>query len=565
MTLINITSNEKTNYFYYETLSTTELINEIYVFCEKCFNICKESNSRLNIKLNCIAEYSNTGYALDKNNRQIMIYSNSVIKKYADEPTLKDCSIIKWIRYLINAGYSSESYNIYIDKFYNKYEKYELYRKLYAQLYELGLILEILYLLSNAINIAKKSPINLEIDISIRKLCNQIQEYIYDERDYDKIEQEMEMFNSITLENSDLKYKQTNLISENQQLEYENDDLKYVNMKYNEFLYFIKLDLESNYSLSELFELRENRINKILNWGIDSETTHLFNTINKYILEQIQKQIEIESQYLNQKKLIHKFLSNYKEKIIKRLKYYLGNELYLNLNFEANFEVIENSLSTAEYLYTLFVEPYKNMSIEDYPEEAKSMDYSCIALEYYTALETAANLLLYKPYRIKILEPQYQKFLINQQNSNIDNNSRSKEEMFKMAMRGYVGKLSSNVIVDYKNRMMKQNLEIGNLASMYKDMLFRNNEISNKYIQIGNYLSDIKANKVKVRDIGKYLFSMKNLRNDAAHGGNRLDINKARKAQDVVYKHKPLSDQSIIISETDECHKLLILIMELFQ
>lgn len=50
---------------------------------------------------------------------------------------------------------------------------------------------------------------------------------------------------------------------------------------------------------------------------------------------------------------------------------------------------------SAEYLYSIYVE--NQFQKEDF-------DYSCISIMYYKALERSINKIIYKPYRMKVLE-----------------------------------------------------------------------------------------------------------------------------------------------------------------
>ena len=61
------------------------------------------------------------------------------------------------------------------------------------------------------------------------------------------------------------------------------------------------------------------------------------------------------------------------------------------------------------------------------------------------------------------------------------------------------------------------------------------------------------------------ILETKDLRNEAAHGKDLLDINRAKKAQDVSFIHEPSPDVVCQIGLADNCHKLIIEILELFK
>ncbi|WP_155838101.1 hypothetical protein [Butyrivibrio sp. FCS014] len=88
-----------------------------------------------------------------------------------------------------------------------------------------------------------------------------------------------------------------------------------------------------------------------------------------------------------------------------------------------------------------------------------------------------------------------------------------------------------------------------------------------KAAELAYYLDALGLDKVLVREIFKEINKIKDLRNEAAHGGEILPYEKAKKAQDVVYIHSPNPDPTIDIdakSLAAACHNMVGKIYNLF-
>ena len=85
------------------------------------------------------------------------------------------------------------------------------------------------------------------------------------------------------------------------------------------------------------------------------------------------------------------------------------------------------------------------------------------------------------------------------------------------------------------------------------------------YQQLVNSLNSLGLNVRVVKDIGRKIYEMRELRNEAAHGGKLLDIVRARKAQDVTFIHTPNVDTLTQINIADQCHELIIKLLKLFE
>jgi len=494
------------------------LLSEIILFINTKFADCQKINIDYGMQLNCIAEYNYFNFANDLSKHRYL-YADEIISKYAIIPTLKDLYMVKWTSQLQEEGFLKHEDNKYIIEYLKKRAKYEEINKVYSQLFELGLYLQELYLLNDVI---KNENVNIDSkhNYGIRRLCSRIQDYLYlNERDYNFVSHEIEL-NSFSV------------------LERNSSD--YLNTKHKEFLMLLQQDLVEDYSLDDLINLRHKRINQLFNWGVDETTRELLDKMNKMLLDKIEKNIECKINFVDVKERVNKELKDKVFKVNKKLRNYLG-EKFAELEFDEAIKSIITSLATGEFLYELYVES----TVEN------KIDYSCIALEYYSSLEQTVNLLLYTPYKIKVLEPKY---------GLIANNE------FKTFMGGYVGFSDERYFVMIKGnqRWIKSSQELGNISFMYKDMLNGRNDLKNQYIQIGKFLDDLQIDKIVTQNIGKMIFEIKDLRNEAAHGGEVLDVIKAKKAQDVSYIHHPYPDPQCRINMADNCHKLILNIMNLF-
>lgn len=502
-----------------------EIIENIYKIVTLAFDDCKESNIH-NLKMNCIPEYNNTGYLpgdMPRHLRQNLIHSYESLAPYVGKPTYKDDTCMYIAKTLISSGYDDRGYSNYISKWLNKKNEYDEHLVGYSKLYELGIIQELLYLLNDALcinkNIARMVP-------SIGRLCLQIQDYVYEDKGYDAIANEL----------SEFSYKSIELNNSN-----------YEKNIYQQFILLIKLELDENKSIDRLLQLKQEFTVRILNHGINNETEVVLEEINSKILSMIEDKVKQDSEYRQTEREVSNYLDGLISNANNKIKNYLG---YNTSQYSASFALFKKALCTAEFLYKRYVSPYLGITdVSKVPDEIKCMDYSCIALEYYTALEHLANLLLYLPYREKILQPMYSTYT-----------SGDKTYFFS----GYIGDSRFEKYYDRTNNTIKTSLELGPLSFLYKEILDNNGVVKNKYVKIGQYLNNLSLDAIKAQDIGNKLFEVRELRNESAHGGNVLGINRARKAQDVTYIHNPNPDNACQINIADQCHKLIISILNWF-
>ena len=224
-----------------------------------------------------------------------------------------------------------------------------------------------------------------------------------------------------------------------------------------------------------------------------------------------------------------------------RLNDYLSNDM---TTISGKIKKVIASLATGEFLYQQYVKK----------DEVPEIDFSGIAIEYYTSLELLVNIAFYIPYVQKVLKPKCEEI----QKNNL--------ESFENELRGYIGTSKAGYILD-KNHLPKESLEIGTISNLYMNLLKSNGTVQNSSVKIAEYLDVLSIDKIRARNIFKHLNHVKELRNEAAHGGTILPNEKAKKAQDVTYIHTPNPDPDINIDDkciAVTCHNLISEIFELF-
>lgn len=501
-----------------------EIIRLLYDFAQTIFEECQTEND-CNLKLNCLPEYHNTGYLtadyIPPHHRQSSIYSDELIQQYAEKPSRKERKCMEIACTLIQNGYKRND-SEYVVNFFNKNKEYEKFELIYHKMYELAIVQELLYILYDAILINSEIVSHIP---NIKRLCSKIQDFIYEDRGYDAIENELNKFsgNSFALANSN----------------YELDI-------HRQFILILNSELTVHKSLDSLLQLKHEFTTQILNRGINHETKLLFEDINNKILFMVEQKALQDSLYSNANLEISLLVDTYISLITQKIQLYIGNTTF---NCNHAFVSFKKTLTTAEFLYKKYVLPYTDTALTNLPIEVQNMDFSCIALEYYAALEQLTNILLFIPYREKVLQPRY---------------SSCSPHQFDFHMHGYVGFSKENHLVDSANHQIKNSLELGNLAFLYKDSLDNNGNVKSKFAQIGDYINSLSLNIADVKNVSEKIYDIRKLRNEAAHGGSLLDINRAKKAQDVTFLHTPNPDSLCQINIADQCHELIIELLQLY-
>lgn len=524
LTMINVYGEAKIQENIF-SCSAESIIGYIYNFAKEIFDDCKKENDR-NIKLNCLPEYHNTGYMdasyIPVNHRQVTIYSDELLQEYAKKPSDKECECMKIACALKRGGYRRND-DKYVNTYFKKRDEYEKYSIIYNKMYELAIVQEILYILYNAILFDSKMVTNIP---SIKRICSEIQGFVYEDRGYDVVESEMEKFSSKSFELADSNYE--------------------LNI-HRQFVLILNSELSATQSLDSLLNLKHEFSIQILNRGINQETEMLFEDINSKILTMVEEKVVQDSLFNIIESELSSLVNKYALSVTNKIDTYMGND---SIGCNKVFASIKKVLSTAEFLYRKYVLPYAQVvTIADLPIEIQNMDFSCIALEYYIALEQLVNILLFTPYREKVLQPKYSSCVSHQ---------------FDSYMNGYVGFSKEKHLVDFANHKIKNSLELGNLAFLYKDSLYSNGDLKKQFLQVGYYINSLSLNMLDARNIGKKIYDIRELRNEAAHGRSPLDINRARKAQDVTFIHTPNPDPLCQINIADQCHEVIIELLRWF-
>ena len=498
-----------------------ELLKELYEHVNGLFAECKRTNI-YGLYLNCFPKYYNTALlSIIPRLRELTNgYYAEVIAPHTEVITEMDVACKNLAIMLLREGYEREDLREYIQSYQRKIEEQDKYVYVYNKLYELGLIQELLYLVSDAISLNDELSENIP---SYKRLCAQIQDYLYQDYGYQKIEKELEAISSHGIE----------LISLSNQVQ-----------THQKYLYYLNAMLDSDKTMEEILNIRSSLFSQIFNEGINPETSACLMEINQKVMSYIEYKTSQEQLYGDIASKVETKLNQYIPTIKKKINDYLGSS---KIDLDSIFELLERKLTTAELLYQRYVHPFTSVDISALPEEIAEMDFSYLALEYYTALELLANALLYAPYREKVLLPAYEKY---------------GSELFDRTKEGYLGFIKKPFIVSREK--IKESLELGTISFFYRNALKGGSGIKAEFTRIAEYIQTMSLSMNEACEFGRKLFEIKDLRNESAHGGNNLDINKARKAQDVSYIHLPKKDQLCRINIADQCHAEIINLLKWF-
>lgn len=523
LTCVNIYDHHMTDEAVFDR-SEPALLQYIYDYARRILEECKRENT-YGICLNCLPKYTNTGllsYVPKEKEYLFREYYADAITPFVDVLTNEDLGCCRLAVKLIAEGYDRKDLRDYVSHYHEREQELKKYAIIYNKIYGLAQIQQILYLVAEAISINN----NLSQGVpNIKRLCNQIQDYAYQDYEFDRVEKELESKNRKSIEISSLSAE---------------------NALYRKYMYLLNVELDSGKSYDELFAARKALINQIFNEGIRDETDELLTEINEKVLSYIEYQIEQEGAFGSVNEQVKKSLEQYVPSICEKIGQYLSEEL---VTVKDIFESIRRKLSTAELLYKRYVEPYSAITDKsDLPDEIQEMDYSFIALEYYTALEQLANTLLYYPYKEKILAPAFDRY---------------GDRIFDNKDLGYAGGLERKFVIIKKGNKeeLKASLELGTLSYLYDPFRGKPRKYFSK---IEAYLKGMSLSLADARKFVKKLNDIRDLRNEAAHGGENLDIDRARKAQDVSYIHYPTRDQKCKIKIADECHAEIINLLKWF-
>ncbi|QNM05218.1 hypothetical protein [Qiania dongpingensis] len=455
-------------------LGPRDLSEQILSYIKGYLDEVKQVNEKYGMSLNRRGIYDVYDYAVYDDGRCHHPFHNDTIAAYVELLDDKDYDMADISQFLLENGYDRQDLREYMIKFIAKYTKRIGAEAVYNKLYALAVILEGLYWLKDILNYSFN-----EAAFGVSKLCNEIQSYIYkDDYGYEIISQEFEELKVLSLDRRETEY---------------------IKNKHQEFLQCLAEDLHSEYTVDCLLNLKYERITQLLNWGLVADTYDLMAEVTKQVLALIENQIADNEIYQVIYRRLDQTLKAGFLHISQCLEAYLQSDFNL-LSLENMFKSILISMATAEFLF----EKYVNQENESY-----IMDYSCIALEYFKALETIMNLVLYRPYRIKILMPMVK-----------EDSSAGVSKKLKP----YCGD-SLRAIYMTGKKALKSDLEMGTLWNFYKNAI--NLEGPSKYLQ------NLQIEKNMVLIILEELDTLRPMRNKAAHGGgivSKEEVVQIRKA-----------------------------------
>lgn len=378
--------------------------------------------------------------------------------------------------------------------------------------YLLGIYLRTLYMLADSIE-------GHDGAYPFRVYRDRIQSLIFNNRSYGKASS---IFSRYSFENM-------NMVEEK----------AYSNLK-NEMLMTLDAALENIESYDEVINLDfKSSFTEYFLWlGSDDYFLNMVETVYQKIRKSIELFVRPEPRYRD---LFNDLIKQYDDQM---KKVEIKVNTYMRDDSLQVLEKVKKSISgiaTGEFLYQRYIVR------DDIPQ----MDYSCIALEYYTALELLVNTIFYAPYRQMVLKPKCDSI----SGDNLDDE-----------LRGYIGS-SKAAYITGRGKEPKESLELGTISNLYINLLRKNGSVDPKAAELAYYLDALGLDKVLVREIFKEINKIKDLRNEAAHGGEILPYEKAKKAQDVVYIHSPNPDPTIDIdakSLAAACHNMVGKIYNLF-
>lgn len=422
-----------------------------------------------------------------------------------------DLDVYHGIQQILSVPYPDNAIQFMDDYDENEKVRYEYIGDI-LRYYLLGIYLRTLYLLADCVE-------GKDDTYPFRIYRDKIQNILYGEKTYGKASN---MFSKYSVSNIALV-----------------EEKAYSNIK-TEIIMNLDNALDTVDSYDELLnaDLKTIYSKYLLYLGSDDYFLSLADEICQKISKLLELHVKLEPQY---KSLFDEMIKKYTQRmdiVENSVKNYLQDDYLI---IQGKIKKAISSLTTGEFLYNQYVDR------DNIPE----MDFSCIALEYYTSLELLANIVFYIPYCQKILKPKCDGLV----GTNIDEK-----------LKGYIGTSKAAYILD-RNHRPKPSLELGTISNLYINLLKKNGTVHSKATEIAKYLDILSLDKSKVCQIFKEIQKVAILRNEAAHGGEILPHEKAKKAQDVTYIHNPNPDPTIDIDAkctAATCHNLIDEIFELF-
>ena len=202
--------------------------------------------------------------------------------------------------------------------------------------------------------------------------------------------------------------------------------------------------------------------------------------------------------------------------------------------FQYVSEDIFNTLVTAEFLFNLFV------GNEGQDKCFVIMDYSCISILYYTALENALNTILYQGYMEILRDNGFE------HSNSLDKYEYILNDFF--AIRGKVDIIKGC----YRKNKLCATLPLGNLARFFSIKYNKPKHLMDFYNTVFCLPKD-KVNTINnlFEEVNEISFS----RNNAAHGGSIIKVDDVRNDKRNVYE----------IGQVRNCRRVLFKFLELLK
>ena len=463
-----------------DSKSIYEIINNICILIDEYIIGIRGKNKKYNIKIDpsvspivteCPKELAIDDMYFDVF-PQVKRYFERSGKKYvtyADDCRAETATILTE-----QLGYRRKDLVEFLSDYKSRRIQQEEIKLLYRELTKLIPVISIL----NNLNIALKLIPNYHQNINIKRILNVTDEFFVDYEVEGILH--TEVFDGLSfkdyIENEiTVHYKQ------------ENQVLKEINSKFGRLL-------KENLPIDKIMELKHAWSKDIRSSGLDRET--ILN--NEEMLCRIVSLIEDKASNSNGYEELYEITVNNLSDNLSKIKK-LMQSVYSDKEFDDEIHKFFKSLSTGEYLYKTHI-----LSAES-TTERELFDYSCVALQYYTALEHVINFLFYYPYKEQVLK-------------DVLKEGKKLED--------YIGSSSRSHI--FRNGRLKDSVELGTFSYIFS-------------CSQEEHLCDYIAKKLlvdpeRLSSISMDISKISKLRNDAAHGGNVLTKESAVEARQNVYE-----------------------------
>ena len=461
-----------------DSKSVYEIISNICILIDEYLLGIREKNKKYNIKIDpCISsiefpkELTVDDMFFDVFPQVKRFFEKSGKKHvtYADDCRAETATILTE-----QLGYRRKDLVEFLSDYKSRRIQQEEIKLLYNELTKLIPVISIL----NNLNLALVFIPNYHQDINIKRILNVTDEFFFN----DEIEGVLytEIFDDMSFK----EYISTEIVKHYKQ---ENQVLKEINSKFGRLL---KEDLP----IDKIMELKQAWSKDIRSSGLDRET--ILN--NEEILCRIVSLIEDKaSKSEGYEELYKKTVNNLSVNLSKIKK--LLQSVYSDKEFDDEIFKFFKSLSTGEYLYKAHI-----LSAEP-TTEREHFDYSCVALQYYTALEHLINFLFYYPYKEQVLNN------VLKEGKNLEN---------------YIGGSSRSYI--FRNGGLKDSVELGTFSHIFS--------CSQKEPPCNYIAKKMLIDPKRLSNISMDILKISKPRNDAAHGGNIVTKESAVEARQNVYE-----------------------------